>query len=266
MMLKDDEPLYHTGLSKAMIDRARIALVPGDPGRSERLAKAVNPEKARFVASHRDFTTWLTYVNSVPVAIMSTGMGGSCVSFAVEELARLGIRSFIRVGTTGAIQKDIPLGSVIINKASVRMDGASKTYAPVEYPAVADLHLTNVLMESAKELGIPYHEGISVSTDTFWTGQERYDSYGGYVLRRLQHSREEFQALGCTNYEMENASLFTICSVLGLKAASICGVVAQRLESERIAPPEVYRKAESSFEKIVKRALEKLTKTSNADQ
>ena len=98
--------------------------------------------------------------------------------------------------------------------------------------------------------------GISVSTDSFWPGQERYDSFGGYVLRRLQGSMEEFRHLGCTNYEMENATLFTVTSVLGLKAASVCGVVAQRTSGESVAPRDVYLQAEEKFRKIVKKMLE----------
>lgn len=253
----EGEVLYHTGLSRAMLEGATAALVPGDPGRVEGLAEAVG-EKAHFVCSHRDFTSWISYNSGVPVLVMSTGMGGSCVSFAVEDLARLGVTTMIRVGTTGSIQEDINLGDVIIDRASVRMDGASKTYAPVEYPAAADLRTTLALVVAARTLSIPCHLGISVSTDTFWTGQERYDSFGGYVIPQLQGSLREFQHLGCTNYEMENATLFTMCSVLGLRAASICGVVAKRTDSEEVAPPEIYKKAEGRFQKIVKKALELL--------
>ena len=136
------------------------------------------------------------------------------------------------------------------------MDGASKNYAPVEYPGIADLETTMELKQAAADLEIPCHMGISVSTDSFWPGQERYDSFGGYVLRRLQGSMEEFRHLGCTNYEMENATLFTVTSVLGLKAASVCGVVAQRTSGESVAPRDVYLQAEEKFQKIVKKMLE----------
>ena len=98
------EIMYHTGLSREMTEGARYALVPGDPGRVEGLAKALD-EKASFVCSHRDFTTWKARVSGETVLVMSTGMGGPCVTFAVEELARLGVTSFIRVGTTGSIQE-----------------------------------------------------------------------------------------------------------------------------------------------------------------
>ena len=254
---KDGEVMYHTGLTKEMIKGAKYALVPGDPGRVEGLAKALDPNAA-FVASHRDFTTWTAEVNGQPILVMSTGMGGPCVTFAVEELARLGVKTFIRVGTTGSIQEDLHLGDVVINTASVRMDGASRAYAPIEFPAAADMDTVLALREAAKESGIPFKTGISISTDSFWPGQERYDSFGGYVLKRLQGSLEDFRHIGCTNYEMENATLFTLCSVLGLKAASICGVVAKRTDSESVAPHDIYEKAEQRFQDVVKRALEKM--------
>ncbi len=88
------EIMYHTGLSAGMIRGAKYALLPGDPGRVEGLAKALD-ENALFVASHRDYTTWLARVENAPVLVMSTGMGGPCVTFAVEELARLGVETFI---------------------------------------------------------------------------------------------------------------------------------------------------------------------------
>ena len=248
------EVMYHTGLSGEMIDGARYALVPGDPGRVEGLAKALD-EGASFVESHRDFTTWKAKVSGEMVLVMSTGMGGPCVTFAVEELARLGVKTFIRVGTTGSIQEDLNLGELVINKGAVRQDGASKAYAPAEYPAMADMRVTLALEEAARSLHVPFKTGISVSTDSFWPGQERYDSFSSYVRRSLQGSLEEYRHLGCTNFEMENATLFTLCSVMGLSAGSVCGVVAKRIDSEAVAPHEVYEEAEKRFRQVAKRAL-----------
>ena len=96
------EVLYHTGLSTAMIEKAEYAILPGDPGRVEVLAKAFG--KAEFIASHREYTSWLTHINGKPILVCSTGMGGPSVSIGMEELARIGIKKFIRVGTTGSIQ------------------------------------------------------------------------------------------------------------------------------------------------------------------
>ena len=249
-----DEIMYHTGLSRQMIHGATIAVIPGDPARVPILAKALD-EKAYFLATSRDYTSYLSFVDDTPILIMSTGMGGPCVTFAVEELARLGIDTFLRVGTTGAIQENISPGTVIINYASVRNDGASRAYAPVNYPAVATPSIVRALEESAAALHISYTLGISISTDSFWPGQERYDSFGGYVLNRLKNTLSEYRTLGCTNYEMENATLFTLTSVLGLKSGSICGVVAKRTDSESIVPKEIYKQAETAFCQIVAYAM-----------
>lgn len=249
-----DEIMYHTGLSRQMIHGAAIAVIPGDPARVPVLAKALD-ERAYFLATSRDYTSYLSFVDDTPILVMSTGMGGPCVTFAVEELARLGIDTFLRVGTTGAIQENISPGTVIINYASVRNDGASRAYAPVNYPAVATPSIVRALEESAAALHISYTLGISISTDSFWPGQERYDSFGGYVLNRLKNTLSEYRTLGCTNYEMENATLFTLTSVLGLKSGSICGVVAKRTDSESIVPREIYKQAETAFCQIVAYAV-----------
>ena len=261
---RPDEVMYHIGISGNQIDGASYALVPGDPGRVEGLAKALE-ENAYFLSSHRDYTSWLAHVKGEAVVVMSTGMGGPCVSFAVEELARLGVTTFIRVGTTGSIQEDLDLGDLVINKGAVRKDGASLSYAPLAYPAVADLETTLALETAAEELGVPFRTGISVSTDSFWPGQERYDSFGGYVLRRLRGALEDYRHIGCTNYEMENATLFTLTSVLGLKGGSVCGVVAKRTDSESVAPREVYELAEKRFRQVARRALEILISQKKKD-
>ncbi|HIU64836.1 MAG TPA: uridine phosphorylase [Candidatus Avacidaminococcus intestinavium] len=251
-----NQVMYHLGLSKKNIAEAQYVLLPGDPGRVESIAQSfTNP---KFLAKHREYTSWLAYAGDLPVLICSTGMGGPSVSICVEELAQLGVKNFIRVGTTGAIQPQIELGDLIINDAAVRLDGASKHYAPIEFPAVADLALTNILVEVAEEEKIPYHVGISVSSDTFWPGQERYDSYSGYVIRAYQGSLAEWRSLGAYNYEMETATLFIVAKVLGLRAASICGVVAQRGVSENISSADIYNRASERFIKVVHRALNKL--------
>ena len=253
-----NEVLYHTGLSAAIIEKAEYAILPGDPGRVEVLAKAFG--EAKFIASHREYTSWLTHINGKAILVCSTGMGGPSVSIGMEEFARIGIKKFIRVGTTGSIQENIKLGEVIINNAAVRLDGASRQYAPIEFPAVASLELTNALVAAAREVDVPYHVGISVSSDTFWPGQERYDSFTGYVPRALQGSLKEWQALGACNYEMETATLFVVAQSMGLAAASICGVVAKRTQSEHVASSDIYQLASERFISVVKRALLNMTK------
>ncbi len=254
----EDEILYHVGLSRKMLQGAEYALLPGDPGRVEALAKAIGP--AKFLNAHREYTSWLADAENKKVLVCSTGMGGPSVAIGMEELARLGVKNFIRVGTTGSIQEHVNLGDVIINNAAVRLEGTSTHYAPINFPAVADLKLTNALAYSAEEMDIPHHVGISVSSDTFWPGQERYDSFTGYVCNNLRGTLKEWQQLGALNYEMETAALFVVAQAFGLKAASICGVIAKRTQSESVAPPEVYELASQRFCAVVNHALHVLLK------
>ena len=250
-----DEVLYHVGFSANDIKGAKIAILPGDPGRVEGLAKSIS-DKVEYVATHREYTSWLAWFEGAPILVCSTGMGGPSVGIGIEELARLGITHCIRVGTTGAIQESINLGEVIINNAAVRLDGTSKHYAPLEYPAVASFEITSALVQGAKENAVPYHLGISASSDTFWPGQECYDSFTGYVPRHFQGSLKEWQALGVLNYEMETSALFVICKIFGLEAGSICAAVAKRTESEAVAKGDYYAKGMERIGVVMRRALQ----------
>lgn len=222
--------VFHLGLNPTMLEGATLAIVPGDPERVERIAKLMDNPKP--LASLREFCSWLAYIDSTPVVICSTGIGGPSTSIAVEELAQLGIRTFLRVGTTGAIQPHIQVSDLIITTGSVRLDGASLHFAPLNYPAVADFDCTTAMVEAAKALGINYHTGITASSDTFYPGQERYDSYTGYVRKELQGLKDEWQKLHVLNYEMESATLLTMCATMGLKAACVAGVIVNRSQDE----------------------------------
>lgn len=168
------------------------------------------------------------------MVVTSTGIGGPSLSIAVEELAQLGLRTFVRVGTTGAIRPGIAPGDVVISTGAVRLDGASRHFAPVEYPAVADFGVTGALVEAAAANDVRFHLGITASSDTFYPGQERYDTVGGWVLPSLRGSLETWRSLGVLNYEMEAATLFVMCSAMGLRAGAVCGVVINRSETEAI--------------------------------
>ena len=241
---------YHIKLSKEMLKGATIAILPGDPGRVGKTAKYLD-SNAEFLASNREFTSWISNVNGNSILICSTGIGGPSLSIAVEELATLGIKSFIRIGTTGAIQEHIKIPSVIITTGAVRLDGASKHYAPIEYPAVADLELSNALVLAAKENNIPYYTGITASSDTFYPGQERYDTYSKYVIKDLQGSLEEWQKLNVLNFEMESSTLFTMANAFGLKAACISAVIVNRTTGEK-PDDSILAQSEENLAKVVK--------------
>ena len=222
--------VFHLGLSRPQLMGATVAILPGDPGRVERIASMM--ERPRALASQREFVSWLGELDGRPVVVCSTGIGGPSTSIAVEELAQLGIRTFLRAGTTGAIQDDVNIGDLVVTTASVRLDGASEHFAPIAFPAVADFACTTALVESARALGVEPHVGVTVSSDTFYPGQERYDTFSGRVVGRFEGSLEAWRSMGALNYEMESATLFTMCATQGLRAGCVAGVIANRLTSE----------------------------------
>ncbi len=223
---------YHIGLSRAMLCGARYVFLPGDPDRVGPIASFL--DRSMELVQHREYRSALGYVGNIPVLVMSTGIGAPSTGIAIEELARLGVTYFLRLGTTGAIQPHIALGDLIISEGAVRLEGTSGHYAPVEFPAVASLPLTQKVVEAALHHHFSYQTGICCSSDSFWPGQERYDSFSGYVQRRFQGSLEEWQHLGVLNFEMETSALFTIARTFGLHAASLCGVIAVRTQGESV--------------------------------
>lgn len=222
--------VFHIGLNKEVLEGAKVAFLPGDPGRVAKIAGYMDNPKP--LASNREYTSYLAYINGQPVVVCSTGIGGPSVSICVEELAQLGVDTFIRIGTTGAIQEHINIGDVVIANGCVRLDGASKHFAPEEYPAVSNYFVTNALVEGAKELGMTFHVGITASSDTFYPGQERYDTFHKDVPLHMQGKMKLWKQLNVQNFEMEGATLFTQCASLGLKAGMVAGVIVNRTKAE----------------------------------
>ncbi|MGC8779179.1 MAG: nucleoside phosphorylase, partial [Candidatus Caldatribacteriaceae bacterium] len=161
----------------------------------------------------------------------------------------------LRVGTCGAIQEHIAIGDLVISEGAVRMDGVSCHYAPLAYPACADFELVQHLKRACEDLKYRYHIGVTCSSATFYPGQERYDTFTGYVLKEFQGSLEEWRRLRVLNYEMETATLFTMARVFGLRAGAICGVLVNRTREERVSP-EVVNEVEEKLVRVTGRAVE----------
>ncbi|MEQ4924217.1 uridine phosphorylase [Proteus hauseri] len=249
--------VFHLGLTKNDLQGATLAIVPGDPKRVEKIAKLMdNPV---HLASLREYTSWRGEIDGKAVIVCSTGIGGPSTSIAVEELAQLGIRTFLRIGTTGAIQEHINVGDILVTTAAVRLDGASLHFAPLEYPAVSDFECMNALYKAATDNGSTVHVGVTASSDTFYPGQERYDTYTGRVTRRFQGSMKEWQEMGVMNYEMESATLLTMCASQGLRAGMVAGVIVNRTQQE-IPDAELLKKTENNALGIVIEAARILMK------
>jgi len=247
--------VFHLGLTQKMLDGATVAIVPDDPERVKRIAELM--DNATFLASHREYTSYLAYIDGKAIVICSTGIGGPSTSIAVEELAQLGVRTFLRVGTTGAIQEHINPGDVIVTQAAVRLDGASLHFAPMEFPAVANFEVTSAMATACREFGVEPHIGITASSDTFYPGQERYDTVSGRVTRRFKGSMQEWQDLGVLNYEMESSTLFTMCTANGWRAGCVAGVIVNRTQQE-IPDEATMKKTEVSAIAIVVAAAKKM--------
>ena len=245
--------VFHLGLVKRQLEGATLAIVPGDPGRVERIAERLDPG-ASVIAAEREFTTALGRLDGTPVVVCSTGIGGPSTSIAVEEQAQLGIRTFLRVGTTGGIQPGIESGHLIVTQASVRLDGASQHFAPLEYPAASSFECTRTLVDAATALGLTHHVGITASSDTFYPGQERYDTVAGTVVERFRGSLEEWQRLHVLNYEMESATLLTMCAANGWRAGCVAGVLMNRADAELPSPESAALVEENSIAVVVEAA------------
>lgn len=249
--------VFHLGLTKNDLQGATLAIVPGDPKRVEKIAKLMdNPV---HLASLREYTSWRGEIDGKAVIVCSTGIGGPSTSIAVEELAQLGIRTFLRIGTTGAIQEHINVGDILVTTAAVRLDGASLHFAPLEFPAVSDFECMNALYKAATDNGSTVHVGVTASSDTFYPGQERYDTYTGRVTRRFKGSMKEWQEMGVMNYEMESATLLTMCASQGLRAGMVAGVIVNRTQQE-IPDAELLKKTENNALGIVIEAARILMK------
>jgi len=188
-------------------------------------------DEGREIAYHREFRVWSGKVNGRPISACSTGIGASSAAIAVEELARAGARTFIRVGSTGAIQSEIELGDLIISSAAVRLEGVSEEYAPLGYPAFADYEVLLALIEAAESLNVRYHVGVTATTDSFYLGQGR-PGYRGYSWSYSENLMRDLRKMRVLNFEMETSAIFTIASIYGLRAGSVCAVFANRVKNE----------------------------------
>jgi uridine phosphorylase len=238
------ERRYHIGFGTDDLEKAgaltgaespTLVLLSGDPNRSAHIANN-RLQNAVVLSENRGLNSYVaTLPNGKAVICATSGMGGPSASIVLNELAQLGMRTIIRVGTTGSIQPHVLAGSVIVSSAALRRQGAALDIAPVEFPAVADPFLTVELSRAAQAAGITHHVGITASVDTFFEGQERSASSANpMLLRRLAGITAEYRALGVLNYEMEAATVFVASSVYGMAAGCVCAVIAQRTEGENV--------------------------------
>lgn len=212
------EKLYHIGIDDS--HKAKYAILPGDPGRVEKIAKYLDePIK---IGQNREYTTYLGKLEGENVLVMSTGMGGPSTAIGVEELFMTGVENFIRLGTCGGMNMEVIGGDLVIATGAIKLDGTSDEYLPKEFPAVANFELTQSLVDAAKEKGYRYHAGVVQCKDSFY-GQHDPDRMPvGYELMNKWNAYIKGNALAS---EMESATLFSVCQVLGARSACILNVI-----------------------------------------
>jgi uridine phosphorylase len=191
-----------------------IALIPGDPGRVDRIAG--HCEESETVAQNREYKLVNATYEGVPLTICSTGIGCPSAAIAVEELANVGVETFIRVGTTGALQSDIEIGDMIVATGAAKNEGTSKRYEAAEYPAVPDYDVLSALVESAEANGEDVHVGPIASDDAYYNETDEYV--------------EDWEDAGILSVEMEAATVFTLARRKGLQAGAICTVDGNLVE------------------------------------
>jgi uridine phosphorylase len=223
----NDDRQYHIELADGDVDGP--VLLPGDPDRVEVIADYWDDYKEQ--ARHREYRTLSGSYDGEPVSVTSTGIGSPSTAIAVEELARVGAETFIRVGSCGAIQPEVDIGDLVITTAAVRQEGTSDEYVREDYPAAAHDEVVTALVTAAERLGYDYHLGVTCSTDSFYAGQSR----PGFEEFRAAGAEEQIEALqeaGVLNFEMEASAIMTLANIYGLRAGAVCTAYANRVTGE----------------------------------
>ena len=233
-------------------DVGRYCLLPGDPGRCELIASFF--ENPVHIGQNREYNIYTGTLLGEKVSVCSTGIGGPSAVIALEELCAIGADTFVRTGTCGGIKLDVKSNDLVIATGAVRHEGASREYAPIEFPAVADFQVTNALVEATKKLGFPLHTGIVQCKDSFY-GQ--HDPAASPVYYELQQKWESWKRLGVKASEMESAALFVVAAALGCRCGS-CFHVVWNQEREAAGLDQKMSEDTSSSVKVSVEALKLL--------
>ncbi len=249
---------YHTGAGAG--DVGRYVILPGDPKRCEKIAAHFND--AKLVADCREFTTYTGTIGGVKVSVTSTGIGGPSAAIAIEELSKCGADTFIRVGTCGGMQDNVLGGDLVIASGAVRMEGTSREFAPIEYPAVADIDIVNSLAAGAAECHAKYHVGVVQCKDSFF-GQHEPEIMP--VSYELQDKWEAWLRMGCLASEMESAALFIAGSFLRVRVGTVLLVIANQERAKKGLSNEQVHDTELAIEAAVE-AIKVLIRNDNTGE
>ena len=238
------EKQYHINMKQG--DVGKYVLLPGDPKRCKLIAKYF--DDAVLVADNREYVTYTGYLDGEKVSVTSTGIGGASTSIAVEELYKIGADTFIRIGTCGGIDLSVESGSLVVATSAIRMEGTTKEYAPIEFPAVADFEIVTELVNSCKERNEKFHVGVVECKDSFY-GQ--HDPETKPVSYELLNKWQAWKKLHTKASEMESAALFVVSSYLNTRAGSIFLVVNNQEREKQNLPNEVVEDTDKAIKTAI---------------
>ena len=241
---EENKRQFHINLKPG--DVGEYVILTGDPKRCKSIAKYI--DSATLVGDNREYTSYTGYISGEKVSVVSTGIGGPSASIAMQELVNIGAKKFIRLGTSGGMDVNVKGGEVVIATGAVRMEGTSKEYAPIEWPAVADYEIVNYLVKAAKNNGFTYHTGVVQCKDSFY-GQHNPENSA--VSYELKNKWDAWMKLGCKASEMESAALFTLANLLRVKCGAILYVLGNQTRQALGLDNEIKKDIESSVKVVV---------------
>ncbi len=246
-MALSTEKMMHIALSQADLQGAKYALLPGDPGRVDKIAAYL--DDAQFIGQNREYTTYLGTLAGEKVEVMSTGMGGPSTAIGVEELIKLGVDKFIRVGSSGGMALDVMPGDVVVVSGAIRREGTSREYVPIEFPAIADLDITLALRQAAKQLGYNVHVGVVHCKDSFYA-QRAPESMA--ASQELLYKWDAWLRAGALCSEMETSALYTVAAVRGVRAGAVMIVMGNQERGKAGLPCTPWTSNEPSIRTAIK--------------
>lgn len=232
--------VYHLKLKPG--DVGRYVLMPGDPKRCTQIAKCF--DKPELIADNREHATYSGYLNGVRVSVTSHGIGGPSTAIALEELVKVGADTFIRVGTSGGMQMNLPAGYLAIATGAIKADGTAHNYIPLEYPAVPDFDLFQILCESAKKLNYRFCTGVFHCKDAFYA---QHHPEWMAVKEELITKWNAYIEVGAVCSEMESSTMFAVSQALNVRAAAIMLIAANQVRKAAGIDDEVVRDSSGSI-------------------